>query len=73
MEKRKRRDVFCEVKCPVCGKMYIPAPEHIYKDKRTPRRVCSWKCVCESEKLKGGRTDERKGILAADQKTGQDD
>lgn len=42
-----------EYKCPVCGKRYIPAPQHAYKDRRSPyNRVCSWKCVMESERLK---------------------
>ena len=42
-----------EYKCPVCGKHYIPAPQHAYKDRRSPyHRVCSWKCVIESERLK---------------------
>jgi hypothetical protein len=41
--------------CPICGKTFIPAVGHIYKDKRTyqtHKRVCSWKCVCESERMK---------------------
>ena len=45
--------LFKEVKCPVCEKMFIPATLHAYKDRRSPyRRVCSWHCVCESERLK---------------------
>lgn len=44
---------FPEVVCPVCGKVFIPAVQHIYRDKRTPyKRVCSWGCVCKSERLK---------------------
>ena len=38
--------------CPVCGKIFFPTPAHVYKDKRTPRYVCSWSCVLESERLK---------------------
>lgn len=40
-------------KCPVCGKEFIPAAQHVYKDRRTPYKiVCSWGCVCASERLK---------------------
>ena len=43
-------------KCPVCGKVYVPAPEHVYKvligGKR--KNVCSWHCM---------RKYERKDIL----------
>jgi hypothetical protein len=39
--------------CPVCGKEFIPAAMHVYKDRRPNHRfVCSWSCVCESERLK---------------------
>lgn len=39
--------------CPICNKSFIPAPYHVYRDKFTTRRmVCSWACVCESERLK---------------------
>jgi hypothetical protein len=54
MDKKKWFDVFSEIKCPVCGKMFIPAPKHVYKDRNRKIRVCSWKCVCESERLKKG-------------------
>lgn len=45
--------------CPVCGKTFIPAPLHVYRDARFDKSVkhalvCSWRCVCESERLKGG-------------------
>lgn len=48
-------------KCPVCDKEFIPAAEHAYKDRRHPYKlVCSWHCVCESERLKK-KTQKRKG------------
>ena len=40
-----------EQKCPICGKMFIVAPFHIYKVNN--RTVCSWKCVRTYEKRKG--------------------
>ena len=36
--------------CPVCKKSFIPAPKHIYRDKRTNHKVCSWSCVLKSER-----------------------
>ena len=45
-------NVLPELTCPVCGKVFLPAPQHIYKDKRSSKRVCSWGCVCTSERLK---------------------
>lgn len=39
--------------CPVCGKSFVPAPQHVYKIHvgDNDRKVCSWTCV---------RTYERK-------------
>lgn len=31
-----------EIKCPRCGKSFIPAPYHIYKSGK--RLYCSWTC-----------------------------
>lgn len=52
-----------EVKCPVCGMAFIPAPYHAYRDRRSRKRVCSWSCVCESERLKmaGIKPKSKKG------------
>ena len=55
------QDFLNELICPVCGKSFIPAPMHVYRDKRCRKRVCSWSCVCKSERLKGERKyNERK-------------
>ena len=58
-----QKDVFIkEAKCPVCGKTFIPAPYHAYRDKRCHKRVCSWSCVCESDHLKNGiKKQSKKG------------
>lgn len=51
-----------EATCPICGKKFIPAPLHVYRDKRSMKRVCSWSCVCESERLKmGAKKQSKKG------------
>lgn len=36
--------------CPVCGKRFIPAPQHVYKQYKTKKKVCSWTCVIVSER-----------------------
>lgn len=63
MRKKAKKEtlphVLAEVKCPVCGKMFFPAALHVYRDKRSPyKRVCSWGCVCKSERLKAGAKNE---------------
>ena len=40
-----------EKTCPICGKIYYPAPGHVYKYKS--RLVCSWSCVRTGEKKNG--------------------
>lgn len=39
-----------ETKCPVCKRKFIPAPEHIYKECRGKRLVCTYRCMLESER-----------------------
>lgn len=40
-----------EIKCPVCGKMFKPAPEHSYSIENNKKRyVCSWTCMRKWEK-----------------------
>lgn len=40
------------IKCPVCGRDFLPAPYHAYKiqTKLGRKRVCSWKCLRQNEK-----------------------
>ena len=41
--------------CPVCGKEFVPAPWHVYKDKRkggNRKFVCSYGCMRKSEREK---------------------
>lgn len=41
-------------KCPICGKKFFPAPQHMYRmrDKygRKTQYVCTWTCYCEAER-----------------------
>lgn len=41
-----------EKTCPVCGKLFIRQPEHVYKipKKNNYVPVCSWKCMRSVEK-----------------------
>lgn len=54
MSNNKGKDIFLqELECPVCGKLFFATSMHVYKDKRAPyKKVCSWSCVCKSERLK---------------------
>ena len=48
--------------CPVCGKRFIPAPQHIYKDKG--KIYCSWTCYNHR-----GDVQEQKKARAVEQCT----
>ena len=39
-----------EKKCPICGKIFCPAPLHVYKVNRV--YVCSYSCVRKYEREK---------------------
>lgn len=53
---KKQSEPFPKAVCPVCGKDFIPAALHVYKDKRAPyKKVCSWSCVRRSEQMKKKR------------------
>lgn len=53
MKANSDSSIIQERDCPVCGKRFICTILHAYKDKRSPyKKVCSWSCVCESERLK---------------------
>ena len=60
---KEYESIVCRV-CNVCGKKFVPAPQHVYRDRRvTHPMVCSWACVCESERLKmaGIKIQPKKG------------
>lgn len=46
--------------CPVCGKNFIPAGLHMYKDARNHNPVCSWTCMLKSERIKESQSNELK-------------
>lgn len=47
-----------EKKCPVCGKIFCPAPLHAYKVKGV--LVCTYSCVLKAEREKKAKR-QRKG------------
>lgn len=49
--------------CPICGKNFIPAGLHQYRDKRNRNLVCSYPCELESERLKEAQSDELKYMI----------
>jgi hypothetical protein len=44
-----------EYKCEVCGKIFIPTPDWVYKSAKTHKVVCSYNCRCKTEKEKTSR------------------
>lgn len=61
MRKVKIRENIVIKKCRVCGKNFVPAPQHVYRDRRAPYlMVCSWSCVCQSQRLKEAGIKPRK-------------
>lgn len=49
--------------CPICGKNFIPAGLHQYRDARTHNLVCTYPCQLESERLKEAQSDELKYMI----------
>lgn len=61
----KREKAYLKLqKCPICGRKFIPSAHHVYSDHRSygKRLVCSWGCVCESERLLREREEEKRKI-----------
>lgn len=52
IKKNNIAQVFEIYSCPVCGKNFIPAPEHVYRIRKNKNYVlvCSWRCVRSHEK-----------------------
>ena len=52
---------FREINCELCGKKFIPAVEHIFKETRKGKPIwfCGYNCQCnydrENPRTKGGR------------------
>lgn len=65
MAKRKKfgEDIFPfkELTCCECGRIFVPAPEHIFNEKRSGKvyHICGYNCNCAFNRkhpvVKGGR------------------
>ena len=51
------------VRCPMCGKSFIPAPEHIYKApiKGRVKYLCGWNCLRKLEREKEAKKKLKEG------------
>lgn len=47
-----------ERKCPVCGKIFVPAPEHVYIEDQ--KGFCKWSCLCEYRRRKEEAKEKRR-------------
>ncbi len=60
-----------ELKCPVCGKNFIPAAEHIYNDGESA--VCSYHCGLAAERKKEAERERRRNRKRIPPPPGRDD
>lgn len=59
MEKMKLSLILPEKKCKKCGKLFIAAPEHIYRDGRNRSRwYCSWTCYLHRQDTEVRKNDQ---------------
>ena len=64
MGRDKKEDGFAEKKCCICGRVFIPAVEHIYR--ANGRWCCTWPCYVELKaQIEATRAAERARRIAA--------
>jgi len=54
---------FAESKCPVCKKLFIPAPQHVWKV--GGKKVCSYTCMRSFEKAQEEKKARRRQLARA--------
>ena len=56
MSTKKAERWWNEKKCAKCGKVFLAAPEHIYRKGKSKRSkwYCSWTCFIHNEEKKEG-------------------
>ena len=54
---------FIDKTCPICGKNFIPAGQHMYRDARNDNLVCSWTCMLKSERMNEVKSNELEYIV----------
>ena len=59
-DKIRNKQYVCiiELRCSVCGKTFVPAPEHVYHDGK--RKVCSWNCQVKAERRRDAEKVKKK-------------
>lgn len=68
---RKPYSTLVELKCPECGKNFIPAPQHIYNNGEST--VCSYHCGLAAERRKEAEKERRRNRKKAPPPLGRDD
>lgn len=51
-----------ERECPVCGKMFVPAPQHVFVEDDVI--LCKWTCLCAYRKQRKEKKEKRKETSA---------
>lgn len=51
-------DSLKERECPTCGKIFVPAPEHVFVE--GDKVFCKWTCLCDYRKKKKLNDKERR-------------
>lgn len=46
--------------CPVCGKEFVPAPDHVYKVTKSGAPVCSYHCMMDARRKRDARRKKKK-------------
>ena len=57
MPKLTMNQILPEKKCKKCGKKFIPAPQHIYKE--NSKYFCSWTCYLHRNDKEAVKRDQR--------------
>ena len=59
---RKQFYAIMDTECPICGKNFVPAPEHIYNDSgyKGGKPVCSYTCHLEAFRRKKADKEKKK-------------
>jgi hypothetical protein len=54
-----RKGKTMKTKCPVCGSVFYPTPEHVYKTSEKGRLVCRYNCMM---KYRNRKTESKKEV-----------
>lgn len=57
-----------ERKCPICKKIFVPAPFHSWRVSEKGAMVCSYHCVLESDRRKEERRKATRKYIKRDER-----